>query len=498
VLSPAELLHALDQRFELLAGGRRHSARHRTLEATLDWSYDLLGPHEQAVLRSLGVFVDGFDLDAVGAVAGITPMEAVNVVDALAARSLLVRTPTGRFRLLETVKAYAERRLSTSGADAVRDAHLAYFHRLAMTFGRTIGGELRFGRRLRPDRANLTAAFERAASGGQWTMAAELLIGGHLAYETGSALEVRALVDRAVDHVLGVDDDVVPFLWCVLLFICTWLSDWPSFGAVAHAMANSNNPPARAFGWLASASASSSANAVRSAAYLERATAELRAAEEGEPGLNSSMLAGWFHYVRAAVAAYAGDYDLSLAHAQACDAAEAANDYRTVNGLWATQLGAACQLVLDQPERALHTVAPLEQYEVTFSNGDEVRALACLELGRVEEAETLIRDYARRAATGRIAAQASDGALLLAALCWAEGQLDYAVELLLRMGVGSQPATIVYGSWLAAQLGVAQARAERLASALRYSLDSEQGPNGTVTAREAVGQELARRGWIAR
>ena len=72
VMSPAELLAGLDDRFQLLSGGRRRS-RQRTLEATLDWSYDLLDPDEQRVLRSLGVFVDGFDLDAPGHIVGAGP-----------------------------------------------------------------------------------------------------------------------------------------------------------------------------------------------------------------------------------------------------------------------------------------------------------------------------------------------------------------------------------------------------------------------------------------
>ena len=56
VMNPDELLDGLDDRFQLLSGGRRRS-RQRTLEATLDWSYDLLDPEEQRVFRALGVFV---------------------------------------------------------------------------------------------------------------------------------------------------------------------------------------------------------------------------------------------------------------------------------------------------------------------------------------------------------------------------------------------------------------------------------------------------------
>jgi predicted ATPase len=102
VLTPSELLSGLDDRFQLLAGGRRRQ-RQRTLEATLDWSYDLLDLDEQQVFRTLGVFVDGFDLDAVAAVAGVSRQTATSLVEALIAKSLVTAPApqAARFRLLD-------------------------------------------------------------------------------------------------------------------------------------------------------------------------------------------------------------------------------------------------------------------------------------------------------------------------------------------------------------------------------------------------------------
>lgn len=88
------------------------------LEATLDWSYDLLDLDEQQVFRTLGVFVDGFDLAAVAAVAGVSRQTATALAEALIAKSLVTRSEhrqAARFRLLETVKAYAEDRLVDAG-----------------------------------------------------------------------------------------------------------------------------------------------------------------------------------------------------------------------------------------------------------------------------------------------------------------------------------------------------------------------------------------------
>src|SRR5262249_45339681 len=70
-LSPVELAARLDDRFRLLAHGRRTAVeRHQTLQRTIDWSYALLSEDEQTVLRNLGVFVGTFDLAAVEAIAG--------------------------------------------------------------------------------------------------------------------------------------------------------------------------------------------------------------------------------------------------------------------------------------------------------------------------------------------------------------------------------------------------------------------------------------------
>ncbi len=116
-MTPAELLARLDDRFSLLtrAGRRRRGhSRQRTLEATIDWSYGLLTPDEQALFRACSVFDDAFDLEDACGVADIDPVDGADLVASLAARSLLVVTHTdmgARYRLLETLRAYGEQKL---------------------------------------------------------------------------------------------------------------------------------------------------------------------------------------------------------------------------------------------------------------------------------------------------------------------------------------------------------------------------------------------------
>ncbi|WP_294253869.1 winged helix-turn-helix domain-containing protein [uncultured Sphingomonas sp.] len=118
------LSSGLTVRLSLLAFGRRTLARHETLEAMLDWSFELLSPAERTVLGCLAIFRSGFDLSAAVQVAAIeddAEAETARTVLHLAAKSLLVvdTTPQGvSYRLLETTKAYARRKLDASGLAA--------------------------------------------------------------------------------------------------------------------------------------------------------------------------------------------------------------------------------------------------------------------------------------------------------------------------------------------------------------------------------------------
>jgi predicted ATPase/DNA-binding winged helix-turn-helix (wHTH) protein len=116
------LATGLDDRFRLLAGGRRTAMpRHRTLQATLDWSYDLLNEPERVVLRRLAIFAGGFTLQAAQEVAADVHVSASGVVDCVAnliAKSLVTADAAGtlvRYRLLETTRAYALEKLVQSG-----------------------------------------------------------------------------------------------------------------------------------------------------------------------------------------------------------------------------------------------------------------------------------------------------------------------------------------------------------------------------------------------
>jgi predicted ATPase/DNA-binding winged helix-turn-helix (wHTH) protein len=180
------VLARLDQRFRLLMGGKRAArARHQTLAAAFDWSYDMLSPPQRTVFDCLGVFVGGFALDSAQRIAASAESDIWAVLDHLGTlvdRSLVLlddSTPDLRYRLFESGRVYALQRLAASGAEQ------ALRHRHAREMADRVGAAdrallegapplLRFAP-LVPDLNNVRAALSWASGpGGEVTLAIEL------------------------------------------------------------------------------------------------------------------------------------------------------------------------------------------------------------------------------------------------------------------------------------------------------------------------------------
>jgi non-specific serine/threonine protein kinase len=137
LLSPAAILQHIDQQLDAQARAVDVPARHRTLRATLDWSYELLDLHEQALFRDLAVFAGGATLEAVAAVCGrpATTSQLTPLVESLIEKGLLIKVPpetdgdaAPRVRLLEPVREYALDRLaSAEGLASARQRHARFF-----------------------------------------------------------------------------------------------------------------------------------------------------------------------------------------------------------------------------------------------------------------------------------------------------------------------------------------------------------------------------------
>jgi predicted ATPase/DNA-binding XRE family transcriptional regulator len=144
-LTAEQLALRLDQRFRLLTGGSRAALpRQQTLQATLDWSYQLLTRSERHMFERLAVFAGGWTLEAAEAVGVGVDVAANDVLDLLAGlvrKSLVLASEgddgTERFALLETVRDYARQKLLARGrseARAARERHAAFYSSLAERF----------------------------------------------------------------------------------------------------------------------------------------------------------------------------------------------------------------------------------------------------------------------------------------------------------------------------------------------------------------------------
>ena len=500
VMSPSELLSGLDDRFQLLAGGRRRQ-RQRTLEATLDWSYDLLDADEQRLFRSLGVFVDGFDLDAVAAVANVSRQTATRLIEALIAKSLVVRTERGRdsrFRLLETVKAYAEDRLVDNGeANTVRTSHLAHFHRISAVNGRDLGGELRLGVRLHHDRSNITSAFEWAASRSQWVTAGELIIGARSAYDQfGQMIEIRALFERAIEHCPVEDSDLLDWLRFGVASPSAMLSDWAVFVRCAAALVKSPTPLASAYGRIMQAWMACHATPDRAPDCLTAAQVAVEVAVQHGPARSAHVAESFLLAILALHATRSGDIVAALGHIRTSMEIERTTDFYSPHSMQAgPRFAAVCQIILGMPAQAIDTLAELGAYGSILNDGTDVRALAHLALGNIDAAMPYLRSHVANSRTGRFPGQANDSVLLLAALACSEGDTDLARELLLQSWFCRTDATIIFSHALARRLDVVDEHERCQRRAVTFGSRSPEGINGMHLAMAALRSELTRRGW---
>lgn len=119
LLGPAGVRSRLHDRLRLLTGGQRSAPpRHRSLQAALEWSHQLLSPRTRHVLHRLAIFPSGFSLEGAGLLLqSDSDPELIEHLDVLVDRSLVSLQPEGRrrYRMLETTRAFALESLTLEG-----------------------------------------------------------------------------------------------------------------------------------------------------------------------------------------------------------------------------------------------------------------------------------------------------------------------------------------------------------------------------------------------
>ncbi len=184
IISPSQMLERLSDRFEMLVSRRRDiPLRHRTLRATIDWSFQLLSPDLQRCFLRLSVFRGGWSVEAAQAVC--EDEDVAKPLMSLCESSLIVsqvseaehqRSGIYRFSMLESLREYATEQLSTAECAAATQAHAKYFAGLADTAEPNYhkSDAPQWMDRLELERENLQAALDYAFDYGFYDLGAEM------------------------------------------------------------------------------------------------------------------------------------------------------------------------------------------------------------------------------------------------------------------------------------------------------------------------------------
>lgn len=175
VLSPSAIRQRLLHRFDLLVDGVRDvPPRQRTLRGAIEWSIDMLDEEQRYFFARLGVFSGSFDLEAASCVADVDETVALNLLTSLVRQSMVTVVENDRYRLLDTLAAYALEMLGLLDADATHARHANCYLKLAERAEEGVqGSEQRIWlQRLRDDLANHRVALEWLVSTGDGVGAA--------------------------------------------------------------------------------------------------------------------------------------------------------------------------------------------------------------------------------------------------------------------------------------------------------------------------------------
>jgi predicted ATPase/DNA-binding SARP family transcriptional activator len=217
-LTPADIAGRLDDHLRLLARGPRAGAgRHRTLRATIEWSYDLLSPSAQRLFQRLSVFVGPFGLAAAETVAADPALPAADVGDLLGdlvERSMLVVEPGSTFRMLETMRQFAAGRLAESGdVGPVAERHARWCLSQGRHIQRLLAGpaEIEGVARLGELWPNYRAAFDWACTAGPPDLAYALVRPVVVEVVRRSRTEIGDWVERLLAATSPGDTELVLF-----------------------------------------------------------------------------------------------------------------------------------------------------------------------------------------------------------------------------------------------------------------------------------------------
>ncbi len=489
VLTPVALLEGLDDRFRLLSGGRRRQ-RGRTLEATIDWSYDLLADDEQQFFRRLGVFLGSFDIAAAATVAGVSIAQATDLIEALFARSLLtgsVEWP-GRFRLLETLKAYAEDRLVDAGeADDTRERLHRHFAPLSTPTLVFPSHSLSDIVAMEPDHANVTQILDWLHSTDRWDELADFLLHTSM-NSTRNPAHTLSLLEQCRPHIDHPDIDAE--LAQCQIYNQMMVSDMKSYVATCLEEIGRDDPHYAGWANLMLSQPAAAADPNRAMALIDRFV-------ELPSRLDDETKHVWELTHRAIVHCFSGHADPARSNAT-----DAVTICRRLGldpwpALLNTQILSVCSWIENDQEGLTSSIDEVRRL-VGSTNDPSLRInadflVALDSIGNSDNVEPTgaLRQYLRRCAAGQLARGESAAIIILSAVAEAEADIEHARTLIGSTFIPGTPGSWLAMHLLAERLGIGdEVRQRRRADIADGSFRNLDIP------KQALRNELERRNWL--
>lgn len=449
VLGLSHLLDGMHDRFRMLSS--RQGDGTRTLREAIDWSFGLLSEQEQDFFTRSGVFVGSFDLRAASALMpDLDPLDVADLLHSLSRKSLILAEGPlgGRFRLLETIRAYAMLQLEELGIEhEVRRTHLDHFCDLMAVEDLAEAMDLDRAVRLAPEWSNIASALEYGSEIERWDDTARLACGCLGLWEdVVPTIEGRRWAKQILPHI-----DPTGFHWHVLrtglAAFEAQLDNFPEVNAVLDSLIVSDRPDMQANALALMGYLVARGTPEASKPLLDRAD-ELVVAHDLQSDIAITAL-----WARGAHALYEADLDGAYRSFQAGFDLGRVAPHRTVNTIFAGLSLATAQLLLGQPSQALATLDSYDWADSRWNSSPILRAVALVDLDRAPEAADLVVAYARESLLGRLQRMSNDAMIGFAALALHRGEHDHAWQLMQQAITPRTPFTIGLVEGLADRIG---------------------------------------------
>jgi predicted ATPase/class 3 adenylate cyclase len=438
VLGLKHLLDGMHDRFRMLSS--THGDGTRTLREAIDWSFGLLSEDEQDFFTRCGVFNGSFDLRAASAlVPDLDPLDVADLLHSLSRKSLIFSEGAlgGRFRLLETIRAYAQLRISELDLDdEVAERHFEHYRDLVAVESYAEASDLDRAVKLTPEWSNLSVALEWGTANERWADAAVLASGCLGLWEdVVPTVEGRRWVTKILPHIPK-GEVQSGLLHTGLASFEAQLDNFQEVHRLLQDLSASPIAPHKAHAQALVGYVIARETPDASAALF--ASAE-QLAQEHDLGHDVAITLAW---ARGAHALYKPDLDEAYrVFREGFDLAREA-PHRTANSIFIGLSLATAQLLRERPSEALATLDSFNWSDSRWDSSPVLRAVALLDLDRTHEATELIFAYANESLLGRLHRMSNDAMIGLAALALYRGDHDHAWTLMQQAVTPRTPFTI--------------------------------------------------------